>query len=105
MRAAASARDVLGLETLGPPDTVWFEGRVQALDFLIDDEAVVLWVASNVTDRIRTETQLSQALKREREALDLMWRRLESTQPRETESRQAGRCVWCSPVSFRRRGW
>lgn len=71
-----SAKDVLGLNTVGPTEAIWFEGRVQALDFLIDDEPVVLWVASNITERIRAESQLSEALRREREALDLFWKRL-----------------------------
>lgn len=74
-----SAQDVLGLDTPGPTDAIWFEGRVRALDFLIDDEAVVLWVASNITQRIRAEAQLSEALRREREALDVFWRRLSAS--------------------------
>jgi hypothetical protein len=76
-----SAKDVLGLDTPGPAETIWFEGRVQAMDFLMDDEAVVLWVASNITERVRAETQLTEALRREREALDVFWRRLETARP------------------------
>lgn len=76
-----SAKDVLGLDTPGPAETLWFEGRVQAMDFLMDDEAVVLWVASNITERIHAETQLTEVLCRERKALDLFWRRLETVRP------------------------
>lgn len=76
-----SAKDVLGLDTPGPAETIWFEGRVQAMDFLMDDEAVVLWVAINITERVRVETQLTEAMRREREALDVFWRRLETARP------------------------
>ncbi|MDP2805283.1 MAG: helix-turn-helix domain-containing protein [Gallionellaceae bacterium] len=70
--------DVLGLDDLGPSDTIWFEGRVQALDFLIDEEEAVLWVASNITDRINIEMELSDAMRQEREAIDVLWRRIAS---------------------------
>lgn len=73
-----SAKDILGLDTIGPNEAIWFEGRLQALDFLIDDEPIVLWVASNINERIRAESQLSEALRREREALDVFWKRLGS---------------------------
>ena len=44
-----SALDVLGLPTEGPVESIWFEGRVSALEQLFDGEAAVLWVASNIT--------------------------------------------------------
>ncbi|WP_354623477.1 diguanylate cyclase [Psychromonas sp. MME2] len=53
-----SSRDVKGLSDEGPSEVVWFEGRIQALDFLINDEEVVLWVASNISRRHALEMQL-----------------------------------------------
>ena len=42
----------------GPVHQNRFEGRVQALEFLVDGEDAVLWVASNITERHLLETQL-----------------------------------------------
>ena len=53
-----SNKDVKGLPDEGPEQPIWFEGRIQALDFLIDNEEVVLWVASNISTRHEFETQL-----------------------------------------------
>lgn len=53
-----AASDVRGLETEGPEHVIWFEGRIQALDFLVDGEEAVLWVASNITRRHQLEIQL-----------------------------------------------
>lgn len=53
-----SNKDVKGLPDDGPEQPLWFEARIRALDFLVDDEAVVLWVASNITERHELETKL-----------------------------------------------
>lgn len=53
-----SNRDVEGLPEEGPDEPIWFEGRVQALDFLIDDEPVVLWLATNISERHDLEIKL-----------------------------------------------
>jgi two-component system cell cycle response regulator len=53
-----SNRDVLGLPDEGPVEPIWFEGRISPLDFRIEGEAAVLWVASNITARKRLEDQL-----------------------------------------------
>lgn len=53
-----SGHDVKGLEDSGPKEEIWFEGRVQALDFPVFNEPAVLWVASNITARHQLETQL-----------------------------------------------
>lgn len=53
-----AASDIRGLETAGPDQPIWFEGRVQALDFQINGEDAVLWVASNITSRNELEVQL-----------------------------------------------
>ncbi|MDD2162441.1 diguanylate cyclase [Pseudomonas sp. MIL19] len=53
-----SNRDVRGLLDEGPKEPIWFEGRIQALSFLVDDEEVVLWVASNISHRHNLEMRL-----------------------------------------------
>lgn len=53
-----SNRDVKGLDDDGPKDPIWFEGRIQALSFLVDEEEVVLWVASNISERHNLEGKL-----------------------------------------------
>lgn len=53
-----SSRDVKGLNDDGPKEPIWFEGRIQALSFLVDDEDVVLWVASNISERHSLERRL-----------------------------------------------
>jgi diguanylate cyclase (GGDEF)-like protein len=50
--------DIKGLATSGPSYRLWFEGRIQALDFQMDGEDAVLWVASNITARKELEVQL-----------------------------------------------
>ncbi|WP_275790260.1 GGDEF domain-containing protein [Pararhizobium gei] len=50
--------DVKGLETTGPDQPIWFEGRIQALDFTVDGEDAVVWVASNITEKNAVEKQL-----------------------------------------------
>lgn len=53
-----SNRDVKGLNDDGPKEPIWFEGRIQALNFLVDDEEVVLWVGSNISERHILEGKL-----------------------------------------------
>jgi diguanylate cyclase (GGDEF)-like protein len=53
-----SNKDVKGLDDDGPTAPIWFEGRIQALSFLVDDEEVVLWVASNISERHILEGKL-----------------------------------------------
>jgi len=60
-----SRHDIKGLDSEGPVDAIWFEGRVQALGFAVDDEDAVLWVASNITSRHQAEQDLAEALRRE----------------------------------------
>lgn len=55
-----SNKDVLGVSDDGPEQPIWFEGRIQPLDFTIEDEGVVLWVASNISKRHEMEQQLRQ---------------------------------------------
>lgn len=53
-----SNKDVKGLPDEGPEDPIWFEGRIQALDFQVDGEPLVLWVASNISERHELEIRL-----------------------------------------------
>lgn len=53
-----SNKDVKGLPDEGPEKPIWFEGRIQALSFSVDDEDVVLWVASNISERHDLEVRL-----------------------------------------------
>lgn len=53
-----SQSDLLGMGEAGPIGTIWFEGHVKALDFQIQGEDAVLWVASNITERHQLEIQL-----------------------------------------------
>lgn len=50
--------DVKGLNGEGPQQALWFEGRIQALDFQVQGEDAVLWVASNITARYELENTL-----------------------------------------------
>lgn len=50
--------DVKGLPVEGPDHAIWFEGRVQALDFEVEGEDAVVWVASNITEKNAIENQL-----------------------------------------------
>lgn len=42
----------------GPDEPIWFEGRIQPLDFKVNGEDVVLWVASNISERHALEVRL-----------------------------------------------
>ncbi len=53
-----SNKDVIGLSDEGPSEPIWFEGRIQALEFFVDGEEVVLWVASNISERHQLENRL-----------------------------------------------
>jgi diguanylate cyclase (GGDEF)-like protein len=53
-----AACDVHILDASGPPAPIWFEARIQPLDFRLDGEDAVLWVASNITDRKASEARL-----------------------------------------------
>jgi diguanylate cyclase (GGDEF)-like protein len=53
-----ASSDVKGLDTKGPTDTLRFEGRVQPLQFPVQGEDAVLWVASNITARSELECKL-----------------------------------------------
>ncbi|WP_026374672.1 sensor domain-containing diguanylate cyclase [Aestuariibacter salexigens] len=53
-----SNKDIIGLPDVGPDEPIWFEGRIQPLDYTVADERVVLWVASNITERHKMEVSL-----------------------------------------------
>ena len=54
-----SGSDVKGAGD-GPSHSIWFEGRVQALNFPVEGEAAVVWVASNITEKNETQQTLRQ---------------------------------------------
>lgn len=53
-----AADDVKGLGGVGPIETIWFEGRLQPLDYQVMGEDAVLWVASNITASKKLERLL-----------------------------------------------
>ncbi|CAH9052961.1 hypothetical protein PSECIP111854_01076 [Pseudoalteromonas sp. CIP111854] len=53
-----SNQDVKGLPKQDTTEKMWFEARITPLDFKVNDEDMVLWVASNISQRRRLETQL-----------------------------------------------
>lgn len=53
-----SGKDIKGISEEGPQEPIWFEGRIQKLNFPIEGEETVLWVASNITARHELEEQL-----------------------------------------------
>jgi len=53
-----SVHDIKGIPVKGPDHPIWFEARIQALDFQVDGEGVVLWIASNMTRRHDLEVKL-----------------------------------------------
>ena len=55
-----SNRDVKDLPDCGPEEPIWFEVRIQALSFLANEEDVVLWVASNISERHALEVKLKE---------------------------------------------
>lgn len=79
--------DVLGLTAGGPADSIWFEGRVQPLNFKIANEDAVLWIASNINHRINLEMQLTDAMRREREAINILWRRIDAARSEQVQTR------------------
>ncbi len=44
----------------GPAYSIWFEGRVQALNFKVEGEDAVVWVASNITEKNDVQHRLLQ---------------------------------------------
>lgn len=46
-----SNKDVKGLDNNGPSNAIYFEGRIQSLNFSVEDEPAVLWQATNITER------------------------------------------------------
>jgi diguanylate cyclase (GGDEF)-like protein len=53
-----AADDVKGVGGAGPLETIWFEGRVQPLQYQVLGEDAVLWVASNITASKKLEALL-----------------------------------------------
>ncbi|MDP5238855.1 diguanylate cyclase [Uliginosibacterium sp. 31-16] len=88
--------DVKGLTSEGPQQTIWFEGRVQALPFAIEGEEAVVWVASNITARHELELQLRR--QSETDALTGLCNRRHFEQVAATECERAQR--YGHPISL-----
>jgi len=50
--------DLKGLNSDGSQEEVWFEGRIKALEFKIENEDAVLWMATNISCRHALEQKL-----------------------------------------------
>lgn len=83
-----SNKDVKGLPDEGPSAPIWFEGRIQALDFQVDGEDVALWVASNISARHQLEMQLRELCDTDQLTGLFNRRKLESTLQQHYESMQ-----------------
>lgn len=55
-----SGTDIKTLESEGPDHPIWFEGRLQALGFQVENEDAVIWVASNITEKNAIQRHLRQ---------------------------------------------
>jgi diguanylate cyclase (GGDEF)-like protein len=66
--------DIKGMHGNGPKKPIWFEGRINPLDFFINNEEVVLWVASNISARHDLEVKLRELSDKD-ELTDLFNRR------------------------------
>lgn len=55
---ALKDEDFIALPYENEQEIIWYEGRIKSLDFLVDSEPVVLWVATNISKRYQLETQL-----------------------------------------------
>ena len=56
---ALGGEEVEGLDTAhGPTGMLWFEGRIQPLQSTYAGERAVVWVARNITERYKLESQL-----------------------------------------------
>jgi len=86
-------RDVKGLVNEGPLNTIWFERRLQALDFSVAGEDAVLWVAGNITARHQLQQDLADA----RLGIGL---RIDERQP---AAKRARACRWA--LASQRCGW
>ncbi|MBV7535257.1 GGDEF domain-containing protein [Duganella sp. sic0402] len=53
-----AADDIKGVGGAGPVETIWFEGRVQPLQYQVMGEDAVLWVANNITASKKLEALL-----------------------------------------------
>ena len=54
------AADLLGVPHGEPAETIWFEGRISALEGLFWGEQAVVWVAGNITANKRLQQQLQE---------------------------------------------
>ena len=84
-----SGNDVKGLKSDGPNDVIYFEARVQVLNFKIKGEFAVLWQASNISQRYLLEQKLRTIS--ETDPLTGCWNRRYFYQAIEAEKKRASR--------------
>jgi diguanylate cyclase (GGDEF)-like protein len=84
-----SGDDVKGLKSDGPNDVIYFEARVQVLNFKIKGESAVLWQATNISKRYLLEQKLRTIS--ETDPLTGCWNRRYFYQAIEAEKKRASR--------------
>ncbi|MFT6926660.1 MAG: two-component system cell cycle response regulator [Psychromonas sp.] len=82
--------DVKGLNSEGPQEVIWFEGRIQALEFKIEGEDAVLWIATNISCRHALEQKLISLS--ETDKLTGLWNRRHFETVAALELKRALRC-------------
>jgi two-component system cell cycle response regulator len=85
--------DVKGLNSEGPQKEIWFEGRIQALEFKVEDEDAVLWIATNISCRHALEQRLISLS--ETDKLTGLWNRRHFETVSAQELKRALRCQHC----------
>lgn len=84
--ALTAADQLAGIDA--PPEPAhWFEGRIQALDFQVQGEDAVLWVANSITERHQLEEKLKSLS--ETDALTGLWNRRRFDQAAASEHERA----------------
>jgi len=84
-----SGNDVKGLDNNGPSNVLYFEGRIQSLNFSVEGEPAVLWQASNITERYQLEEKLRTIS--ETDPLTGVWNRRYFYQMIDKEQKRASR--------------
>jgi len=82
--------DVKGINSDGPQKEIWFEGRIQALEFKVEDEDAVLWIATNISSRHALEQRLISLS--ETDKLTGLWNRRHFETVSALELKRALRC-------------
>lgn len=68
-----AGNDYMGCAENEANRVTWFEGRIQPLNFQVDGEDAVLWVASDITTRYKLEKDLGLPSRSETDVLTGLW--------------------------------